>query len=113
MPGEDTIQLQTSLLVNDYIIPLNGFTQNYIGNVLRGIVLSLGHNSKDITIHIDQTGLRIYTEKGEVPLLKDFARLLVESTIKGVLSPLKGVFWLQRITIACKDVSEKSSVIHN
>jgi len=87
-------------------VPLNEFTQSYIGNVLRGIVLSLGYDSRDITIHIDEAELRIYTEKGEVPLLKDFTRLLIESTIKGILSPLKGVFWLQRITIASKNAAD-------
>lgn len=100
--------MKTSLLVNDSIVPLNEFIQNYMGNVLRGIVLSLGYDSRDITVYIDEAELRIYTEKGEIPLLKDFTRLLVESTIKGVLSPLKGIFWLQRITIVSKDITLSS-----
>lgn len=101
-PGqrEDVRQMKTVLLVNDYIVPLNEFIQNYIGNVLRGIVLSLGYDSKDITVHVDHEGLRILTENGEIPIVKDFAKSLIESTIKGVLSPLNGVFWLERITIA-------------
>lgn len=111
MQREDIIPLKTSLLVNDYVVPLNEFTQNYIGNVLRGIVISLGYDSRDITLLIDQAGLRIYTEQGEVPLLKDFTRLLITSTVKGILSPLKGVFWLQRINITCKDVSKNQEDI--
>lgn len=94
-----TTRLKTELLVNDSTVPLNEFTQNYIGNLLRGIALSLGHDSRDIKVQIDHSELTINTENGEIPILKDFARSLIESTIKGVLSPLKGIFWLQKITI--------------
>jgi len=112
--GAGIIEMQTTLLVNDQVIPLNEFTQNYLGNVIRGIVLSLGQDAKDVHLHIDEAGLRIYTETGEVPLVKDFARLLIESTIKGMLSPLKGIFWLGRITVSCRKVgNEKENVIRN
>jgi len=104
--------LKTSIIVNDNPIPLNRFTQNYIGNILRAILLSLGHVSKDIIIAIDQKGLCIYTEKGDVPILKDFARMLVESTIKGMLSPLKGVFWLERIRIVSRDLTETPAKVY-
>jgi len=103
-------QLKTDVIVNDTIVPLNAFTQNYIGNVLRSIVASLGHSSRDVAVHIDGSELCIYTEKGELPLLKDFARKLVESTVKGLVSPLKGVFWLQSLTVATKDVSGESAI---
>lgn len=98
------IQLKTNLIVNDYVVPLNEFTQNYIGNVLRGVVLSLGYDSKDVIVNIDGSELNITTDKGDIPLLKGFTRLLIESTIKGILSPLKGVIWLQKITISCKEI---------
>lgn len=110
MQKKDITQLKTDVIVNDTIVPLNEFTQNYIGNVLRSIVASLGHSSKDVAVHIDNTGLSIYTEAGELPLLKDFARLLVESTVKGLISPLKGVFWLQNLSVMTKDVSGESAV---
>lgn len=100
-----TTILKTNLLVNDCVVPLNEFTQNYIGNVLKGVALSLGYDSRDIKVHIDKEEFHIYTENGEIPIIKDFARSLIEGTIKGILSPLKGVFWLQRITIASKDAS--------
>ena len=96
---------KTELCVSDHIVPLNEFTQTYIGNVLRGIVLSLGYDSKDITAHLNDAGLHIYIKNSEIPILKDFARLLIESTIKGVLSPLKGVFWLQEITVTTKNAN--------
>lgn len=103
MQAEVIIPLKANLVVNDYIVPLNDFTQNYIGNVMKGIVRSLGHDSKEVTVDIDKSALHISTEKGDVPIVKDFTKLLVESTIKGILSPLKGIIWLQRITIKCMD----------
>jgi len=63
----------------------------------------MGHTSNEITIDIDATNLSIRTGSGEIIILKDFARMFIESTIKGVLSPLKGVLWLQRITVVCTE----------
>ncbi|MBI5076733.1 MAG: hypothetical protein HZB62_16430 [Nitrospirae bacterium] len=101
---------QTDVIVNDTIVPVNEFTQNYIGNVLLGIAMSLGHTCRDVAVHIDGNGLSIYTEKGELPLLKDFARLLVESTLKGMVSPLRGVFWLQSLIVTTKVAADKVTV---
>lgn len=95
--------MKTSLAVNDNSIPLNDFTQNYIGNVMRGIAVSLGHSSNAITLDINGTDLSLKTGKDDVIILKDFAKMLIESTIKGILSPLNGVLWLQRITIVCTE----------
>lgn len=86
-------------MVNDYVVPLNKFTQTYIGNVLRGICLSLGTDCREITLFIDGDNMKIHTDNGDVPVIRNFARDIITSTIKGVLSPLKGIFWLQRISI--------------
>jgi len=102
--------LKTDVIVNDTIVPMNEFTQNYIGNVLLGIVKSLGYTCTDVAVHIDGNGLSIYTEKGELPLLKDFARLLVESTIKGMVSPLRGVFWLQSLIVTTRVAADEVAV---
>ncbi len=99
MQKEDTIFWKTGLLVNDYVIPLNRFTQNYIGNILRAIAHSLGHDGREFSLYIDGEEVRIYSDNGEIPIVRPFARDILTSTIKGVLSPLKGIFWLQRISI--------------
>lgn len=91
--------MKTTLLVNDMIIPLNEFTQQYIGKILVGIAESLDHKGRRINLYIEPSGLTLFADDNQVPIKKDFVRLLIESTIKGVLSPLKGIFWLQRITI--------------
>ncbi len=97
---EGITQLKTSLLVNNNIVPLNDFTQKYITNVLYAAAISFGVDSNTVTVCVDSDEFHIYTEKGEIDISKkDFARQLIESTVKGILSPLKGIFWLQKITI--------------
>jgi len=98
--------MKASLLVNNNAVPLNDFTQAYIANILCAIAGSLGADSKNVTIRIETDGLHIFTDNQELDIKKDFAKQLVENTIKGMLSPLKGVFWLTNITI----MSEGSTI---
>jgi hypothetical protein len=101
--------LKASLLVNDNIIPLNDFTQSYIANILSAIVRSLGTESENVTVLIDSDKLHIYTEKGELDIKRDFARQLIGNTIKGMLSPMRGVLWLQNIRITAVNSQETPS----
>ncbi len=98
---EDITPLKTSLMVNDYVVPLNDFMQDYIANILCAIANSFGMSPNSVTVCVDSEDFHVYTEKGEIDISKkDFARQLIESTVKGMLSPLKGIFWLQKITIS-------------
>ncbi len=92
-------KLKTNLVVNDTVIPLNQFTSDYIGNVLKAISSSLGYDAKKVCLYITPDGLQLYADERLVPIRKEFVRLIVESTVKGALSPLKGIFWLERISI--------------
>ncbi|NOX21340.1 MAG: hypothetical protein GXO99_08850 [Nitrospirae bacterium] len=92
--------MKTNLVVNDTIVPLNPFTQRYIGNILKAITLSLGYEARKVNLCIDQDDLRLYADDQEVPIKKEFVKLIIESTIKGILSPLKGIFLLERILIS-------------
>lgn len=92
-------KLKTTLVVNDTVIPLNDFVQTYIGNMLKAMVASLGFCANRVNLYIESGEIRLYADDQQVPIRKDFVRLLIESTIKGVLSPLKGIFWLERISI--------------
>jgi hypothetical protein len=85
------------------VIPLNDFTQLYIGNVLRGIATSLGLPGSRISLNIDQGGLNLFSEEESVPVTKEFARSMVESTVRGMLSSLEGVVWVERITINTRE----------
>ncbi len=96
---EDTTKLRTCLVVNDNVIPLNEFTQTYIGNILRAITSSLGYDAQKVHLYIESGEIRLFADDRLVPIRKEFVTLLIESTIKGVLSPLKGIFWLERISI--------------
>lgn len=97
---EDITPLKTSLMVNNYVIPLNDFVQGYVANILFAIAKSFGISPNSVTVCVDSEDFHVYTDKGEIDISKkDFARQLIESTVKGMLSPLKGIFWLQKITI--------------
>jgi hypothetical protein len=99
----DTIKLQTLLLVNDFIIPLNDFTQQYIGNVMSGIVASLGFSSTRIVFSLNNDELKLFAGDKEVPVKKDFVRQIVTSTIKGVLSPLEGFHYINKLSLSISD----------
>ena len=99
MQQEDTTGLKTLLFVNDKIIPLNGFTQRYIGTMLRGMAESLGFPGKKVNLYISPDELKMFSDETEVSIRKEFVRLLISSTVKGILSPLNGIFWLEKITI--------------
>jgi hypothetical protein len=85
------------------VIPLNDFTQFYIGNVLRGIATSLGVPGSRISLDFAPEGLNLFSEDENVPVTTEFARSMVESTVRGMLSPLEGVVWVERITINTRE----------
>jgi len=89
----------TRLSCNDQEIPLNGFTQRYIANMIIGIARSFGDLSQDLSVYINDDELRVESSRGQLNIEKDFAKELIQSTIKGILSPLKGIFWRQKIKI--------------
>ena len=100
---ESTTALKTQLLVNNMVVPLDDFTQQYIGNILRGISVSFGHGGKHVSIDINSTGLNLYSEDKDLHLENDFSQAIVESTIKGMLSPLRGVVWVENVVITTRE----------
>ena len=91
--------LKTQLFAGKNIIPLNKFTERYVRNILRGIISSLGSKGKRINVYVDSDELVILVNDKEVPLRKDFSKLLVKSTIKGMISPLRGIPFFENINI--------------
>jgi len=85
------------------VVPLNDFTQTYIGNVLRGIAVSLGCPGAKVSLDIDSKAVVLNSENRDLQIGKDFTRAIVESTVKGMLSPLDGVVWLEKVTITTRD----------
>lgn len=85
------------------VIPLNDFAQTYIGNILKGIVTSLGQEAGNISVDIVPDGLNIYNGDSEVPVNKEYMRSIIEQTIKGMLKPINGVYWLNKVTITTND----------
>ena len=94
--------------MNNNIVPLNDFTQNYIASVLCAIAHTFGDDSRNVTMHIEPEEFHIYTENGELDI-KRFCEGINREYRKGILSPLKGVFWSQNITIISE--GSKASVV--
>jgi hypothetical protein len=92
-------ELKTRILADDTIIPLNEFAQLYIGNIMRATVASLGHSGKKISLMVEDQRLNIFADGTSVPIEGRFERDLVESTVKGTLSPLKGIVWFDKVII--------------
>jgi hypothetical protein len=89
--------------VNDATVPLNDFNQKYIGNVLMGVVASLGFSSGKIRLYLNRDELRIFSGDQEVPIKKEFVYTLVTSTLKGMVAPLKGISLVDRLEISVSD----------
>lgn len=100
---EGTTKLKTQLLVNDIVVPLDDFVQRYIGNVLKAIALSLGYSGMKVSLNIEKERVSMNSEGVNIPVDNEFSRTIVESTIKGMLSPLQGVVWVEKVTITSKE----------
>ena len=61
-------------MVNNNIVPLNDFTQNYIASVLCAIAHTFGDDSRNVTMHIEPEEFHIYTENGELDIKKILRR---------------------------------------
>ncbi len=96
----DTTGYRTDLMVNDYVVPLNNFIKNYIGAILFGIVSVLGATPQEVVIVMDEMrAIKIYADDKEIEVRKRFVRDIVGSTVRGIVSPLKGVFLLDKVII--------------
>lgn len=91
--------VKTVLICKGNQIQLNAFTQRYIGNVVVAIAKSLGDISNLVTVQIDENFAGIYADGKKIVIEREFAKQLLQSTVRGLLSPLNGVFWDQEITI--------------
>lgn len=61
---EDITPLKTSLMVNNYVVPLNDFVQGYIANILCAIAKSFGISTNSVTVCVDSDEFHIYTKRG-------------------------------------------------
>ncbi len=98
-------EFNTDLIVNERVIELNNFVQNYIGAVVYGIVYALGAEPGEVELVISKTkNLEIKVNDRNIEIRKPFVYHIVESTVRGLLSPLKDVFFLDELTIKTKKI---------
>lgn len=95
--------MKTTLMVNDIVIPLSDFTQAYLGNVLRGMALSLGSRGNDVGFNIDVNELTMYSDDTNIEIKDESTRLMIVSTVRGMLSSIKGVVWLGKVTLTTRE----------
>jgi len=100
---EGITEMKTTLMVNDIVIPLNDFTQAFLGNVLRGMALSLGSRSNDVGFDIDVNEMTLYSDDSNLEIKEESKRLMIVSTVRGMLSSIKGVVWLERVTLTTRE----------
>lgn len=100
---EGITALKTTLMVNDIVIPLNDLTQAFLGNVLRGMAVSLGGNSNDVGININFNEPTMYSDDRNIEIYDEYMRSMTVSTVRGMLSSIKGVVWLEKVTLTTKD----------
>lgn len=103
VPMEGITELKTTLMVNDMVIPLNDFTQVFLGNVLRGMAISLGSRSNDVGFNIDVNDLTLYSDDTNIEIKDESTRQMMVSTVKGMLSSIKGVVWLERVSLTTRE----------
>lgn len=95
----EKIGVKTELYVNDKFISLNPFNQDYVGNILKGIVIALGGSGKKFSLSLDSEELKVLLDGEDVEIRKDFVRLIIENTVKGMVSSLKGASSPEKIMI--------------
>ena len=92
--------MATSIIVNDTDVLLNELTQEYMENVVRGIAASLGISTgAEINLLINKEDLLISEDCDEIFIEETFMCLLIKNTIRGMLSSLEDIPWLETISI--------------
>jgi hypothetical protein len=83
---------QVILAVNDVPIVLNNFVQNYIDQVVSGILASLRGTAEieSIELSIEGNQVSVVLNDAAVPL-NPFVTRIIRSTMLGMVSSLKGV----------------------
>ena len=90
-------------MVNDIVIPLDDFTQAFLCNVLRGMAVTLGSRSSDVGFNIDINELTLCSDDSNIEVKDEFMRLMIVGTIRGMLSSIKGVVWLEKVTLTTRE----------
>ena len=91
--------MNTLLTINDTAIPLNNFTQEYMGNIVRGIVTSLGVNGSNIQLLINREVLLIMADCEDVTIREEAAHYMIKSTVKEMLSSFKDIPSVETISM--------------
>lgn len=99
--------LKTELLCNNHSVKLNNFTQKYIADIVASIAKSLGSEPEEVILIVGENGVSVKCDDKQLKMEKDFVGNLILNTVKGMLSPLKGILWGRDIIITVKYRNKK------
>jgi len=90
---------QVTLFVNDSPIAIDPFVEGFIDHTVGGMITSLKETGdiQSLEINIKVSKVEIKLNENIIPL-KGFPHLIIASSIKGMVSVLKGVRELGNIT---------------
>ncbi len=94
------VSMNTNLIVNNTIVPLDELTQNYMGNVLKGIAASLGVNGSEINLLINKETLYISADCEDVIIDEYCMHYLIKCTIKGMISSFEDIPCFETISMS-------------
>jgi hypothetical protein len=95
------ISQKVTLDVNDQAIPIKGFVQDFIANVVTGMIATLkGTGEKqNILLSVESNRVSIQAD-GTSVLLKPFVSDFIKSTVCGMVGELNGIGQIDRLLIS-------------
>ena len=102
---------RVTLDVNDKAIPIKGFVQDFIGNVVTGMVATLKGTGKTQNSLLSIEGDRVDIQVGAAAVFANpFVSEFIKNTVCGMVATLNGVEHIDRLQISIieQDVVEEN-----
>ena len=77
--------------------------KTFLGNALTGMALSLGSGRNDVGFNINANELTLYSDDTNIEIKDEATRLMVVSTVRGMLSSIQGIVWLGKVTLTTRE----------
>ncbi len=92
---------KVTLYVNDKAIPIKGFVQDFIGNVVTGMVATLKGTGKTSNSLLSIEGDRVDIQvSGSSVSVNPFVSEFIKNTVCGMVATLNGVGQIDRLQIS-------------
>jgi len=94
---------EVSLTVNHQPIDMIPFVEEYVANVAEAVVQSLrgAAATEELLLLVENGAVTVHQNGGELPV-NEFVTAIIQSTVLGMVSPLKGVKDPREVRITVK-----------